>query len=96
MELLIIFALVALLAYQARAYARERQRDRESFAAERKVWAYERRELNNRLQIPAAAPFMDLSDQIEEEPHDKPYVPFDDDEAFHEAQERYDEISRDR
>jgi hypothetical protein len=47
---------------------------------ERKAWATERRDLNNRIQVPQAAPFMDPT-------QDKPqHVPFDDDEMFAENQ----------
>lgn len=48
---------------------------------ERAAWAIERRDLNNRIQVPQAAPFMDPSGE------DKPqHVPFDDDEMFAENQ----------
>jgi hypothetical protein len=47
---------------------------------ERKQWTVERRDLNNRIQVPQAAPFMDVN--VEKPQH----VPFDDDEAFAEAE----------
>lgn len=54
----------------------------QSFAAERRVWANERRELNNRIQAPEAAPFLDTAG-----PAELQHVHFDDDEAYHAAQE---------
>jgi len=49
---------------------------------EREAWAAERRDLNNRIQVPEAAPFMDTS-----EAPTRQHVPFDDDVAFQAAQE---------
>ena len=43
---------------------------------ERKAWAEERRELNNRIQVPDAAPFMDTPDTGPQ------FVPFEDDNTF--------------
>lgn len=48
--------------------------------SEREVWAKERTDLNNRIQVPEAAPFM-----AQEDPQPQ-HVPFDDDEMFAEAQ----------
>lgn len=53
-------------------------------AAEREAWVAERRDLNNRIQVPEAAPFMDTTpDTVPPIQH----VPFEDDEAFHKAME---------
>ena len=49
---------------------------------ERTEWAAERRDLNNRIQVPEAAPFMDTSEAPTQQ-----HVTFDDDEAFHQAME---------
>lgn len=49
---------------------------------EREAWAKERRDLNNRIQVPEAAPFMDTG-----EAPTRQYVPFDDDDAFQAAME---------
>lgn len=45
--------------------------------SERDTWRKERADLNNRIQVPQAAPFM----STDEEPKPQ-HVPFDDDEAF--------------
>jgi hypothetical protein len=50
-------------------------------ALERRAWGQERRELNNRIQVPEAAPFIDT-----EQPATQ-HVPFDDDEAFNATRE---------
>lgn len=60
-----------------------RQQDHAAFARERQEWVLERRDLNNRIQVPQAAPFM--SDETTEIPVQ--HVTFDDDEDFHEAME---------
>lgn len=70
--------LSCLVIWQFYAWERERQ----LFAEERKQWVAERRDLNNRIQVPQAAAFMD--DETTEVPA---YVPFDDDNAFHDAVE---------
>lgn len=51
---------------------------------ERKEWAAERRDLNNRIQVPEAAPFMTPT---QPGPPPLQHVPFDDDEAFLKSQE---------
>jgi hypothetical protein len=52
--------------------------------SEREAWASERRDLNNRIQVPEAAPFMDTTpDTVPPIQH----VPFEDDDAFHKAME---------
>lgn len=75
-------ASIALLGFLAiwQSYMRDRERD--GFAEERQQWVAERRDLNNRIQVPQAAPFMN------DEPAEGPaYVPFDDDEAYWAAHE---------
>lgn len=47
---------------------------------ERAEWGAERRQLLNRIQQPERAVYEDFEPSLE-----KPYVPFDDDEAFAEA-----------
>lgn len=71
----------------------DRRAQREAFAEERRQWARERRELNNRLQAPEVAPLLeapdagdDLEGDEEEPAADLPYVRFDDDEDFHDAE----------
>lgn len=54
-------------------------------AAERAAWAEERRDLNNRIQVPDAAPFMQAETPIRQ------HVPYDDDAAFQAAQEEISE-----
>lgn len=53
---------VALLAFlvvwQSYAWAKERTDLLASFAAEREIWVRERRDLNNRIQVPEAAPYL--------------------------------------
>lgn len=71
--------LAALVVWQFYAWERERR----LFAGERQQWVTERRDLNNRIQVPQAAPFM--SDETTEIPVQ--HVAFDDDEDFHEAME---------
>jgi hypothetical protein len=75
-----LLGLLALCAYQ------QRQIDKLLTAQEleRGHWAVERRDLNNRIQVPEAAPFMKTDEPPEATTRE--YVPFDDDAAFHEAQ----------
>lgn len=61
--------------------ARVFDRKMERHEAERAEWAAERRDLNNRIQAPEAAPFM------EQGVPPLQHVPFDDDEAFLKSQE---------
>jgi hypothetical protein len=60
-------------------------RKMERHEAERTAWAAERRDLNNRIQVPEAAPFMDA--QMQPGPPMKQFVSYDDDEGFAAAQE---------
>ena len=61
----------------------ERQRLIDANTDERKAWAEERRDLNNRIQVPEAAPYMEISSD-DDEPQ---FLPFDDDAAFLKATE---------
>jgi len=54
-------------------------------AQERAAWVAERRDLNNRIQVPEAAPFMDP--HMQQGPPPLQHVPFDDDDAFLKSQE---------
>lgn len=51
-------ALFAYVVWQAHSISRERERLLSEFAAEREIWVRERRDLNNRIQVPEAAAFM--------------------------------------
>lgn len=66
---------------ERRSWDAERKELMAANDAERAGWVRERRDLNNRIQVPQAAPFMDTGG--EQPPQ---HVPFDDDEAFAEAQ----------
>ena len=57
--------------------------EREAMSLERSAWANERRDLNNRIQVPEAAPYMDPGASVPPVQH----VPFEDDEAFAKARE---------
>jgi hypothetical protein len=61
-EGLTVVGLVALvliaLAFQQHAFAKERAVLLANFAEERQQWVEERRDLNNRIQVPEAAPFL--------------------------------------
>lgn len=52
-------------------------------AREREEWVVERRDLNNRIQVPEAAPFMAVGSEKPPLQH----VPYDDDDAFNKATE---------
>lgn len=88
----IALGLMCLLWVRERQHAKreerwdsERSHLTEANTEERRAWAEERRDLNNRIQVPEAAPFMGP----EEASPDRQYVPFDDDAAFAAAQEEY-------
>jgi hypothetical protein len=64
----ITLALLGFIFWQQLAFRRERDIERAfrgereaAFAAERQEWVRERRDLNNRIQVPEAAPFMEDS-----------------------------------
>jgi hypothetical protein len=59
---LICVALLAFVAWRERDRSIERAAERKSFNEERGIWIRERRDLNNRIQVPQAAPFMDTGD----------------------------------
>lgn len=78
----IALAAIAVLGFLAIWQSYMRDHEREGFATERQQWVTERRDLNNRIQIPQVAAFME--DETTEVPA---YVPFDDDDAYHDAVE---------
>lgn len=81
---LISVALVAFCAYLQWQKDRRVELLLKDQAAEREAWAAERRDLNNRIQVPEAAPFMDMTpDTVPPIQH----VPFEDDDAYHKAME---------
>jgi hypothetical protein len=80
---LCLVVLVALVVWQFYAWERERH----LFAEERQQWVAERRDLNNRIQAPQAAPFMDDGTIAVADLKGPAYVPFDDDEAYWAAHE---------
>lgn len=55
----VIYALLAFIAWREYRHEGERVREQEAFIAERETWGRERRDLLNRIQVPEAAPFMD-------------------------------------
>jgi hypothetical protein len=61
--------LAFLVVWQSYVFAQER----EEFAAERQQWVRERRDLNNRIQIPDAAPYLAEADSGSED--DLPVLP---------------------
>lgn len=86
----VLFGIVAvLLAYIAvqelgiRGVRKEFREEREAMSLERTAWANERRDLNNRIQVPEAAPYMTPGTDAPPVQH----VPFDDDDAFNKALE---------
>ena len=72
---------VAFLIHSHRAQDRERF---EALVAEREAAAVERRTLLNRIQAPEAAR-KQAEIEIPQIPDEPPFVPWDDDTAFHEA-----------
>lgn len=86
----VLFAIIAvLLGYTAilrldvRGAHKEFREEREAMSLERTAWANERRDLNNRIQVPEAAPYMDSGTSAPPLQH----VPYEDDAAFAKAQE---------
>lgn len=84
----VLFGIVAvLLSYVAvqkrelRSARGEFKEERQAMSLERTAWANERRDLNNRIQVPEAAPYMDPGTGAPPAQH----VPFEDDEAFRKA-----------
>lgn len=72
-----------VLAFGFRLVGKEIREEREAISLERTAWANERRDLNNRIQVPEAAPYMDPATAAPPVQH----VPYDDDEAFNKARE---------
>jgi hypothetical protein len=62
-----------LVIWQSYVSARERDKLLADFSSEREIWVRERRDLNNRIQIPEAAPFMADEDGSSED--DLPTLP---------------------
>jgi hypothetical protein len=86
----VLFGIIAaLLVYvvaqrvEMRSLRNEFREEREATSLERTAWANERRDLNNRIQVPEAAPYMTPGTEAPPVQH----VPFDDDEAFNKALE---------
>lgn len=52
--------LLVLTDRRERTRQAERDGERTAFASEREAWAQERQDLYNRIQIPEAAPFMEI------------------------------------
>lgn len=86
----VLFGIIAaLLVYvvaqrvEMRSLHTEFREEREATSLERTAWANERRDLNNRIQVPEAAPYMTPGTDAPPVQH----VPFDDDDAFNKALE---------
>ncbi len=75
MTYLACFCVALLVAFvlQQWSHRAERKAERAAFAEERQQWVRERRDLNNRIQMPEAAPFL-LEDQ-EPSDDDMPVMP---------------------
>lgn len=56
------FAILALVVWREREHSAERERREKAFNEERGIWIRERRDLNNRIQIPQAAPYLSAED----------------------------------
>lgn len=82
----LIAACFALLAFIVVLQSYWRERDHDAFAEERQQWVLERRDLNNRIQAPEAAPWIGNGDVTVEEPAPTQHVAFDDDEGYWDAQ----------
>lgn len=57
------FALIACIVWQFYCHLVTLDKERAAFAAEREAWVRERRDLNNRIAVPQAAPFMSEDEQ---------------------------------
>lgn len=66
-------ATFAFAVWREREHAAERERREKAFNEERGIWIRERRDLNNRIQIPQAAPFMAVDE--DPSPDDVPLPP---------------------
>lgn len=55
---IVALALVAYIVWSTWAVDRDRKAERTAFAEERQQWVRERRDLNTRIQMPQAAPFL--------------------------------------
>ena len=70
-----IAVLGTLLIWQFYSSAKERAETQASFTREREAWVRERRDLNNRIQIPQAAPYLAAEDDPEAGKDDLPTLP---------------------
>lgn len=68
-----------------RSHRQDVEERNQAQAAERAVWADERRELLNRVQAPGAAQKQAALEVAKPDLDNPPYVPWEDDDAFHEA-----------
>jgi hypothetical protein len=79
----VLLGYIGVMRLDVRSSRREFKEDREAMSLERTAWANERRDLNNRIQVPEAAPYMTPGTEAPPVQH----VPYDDDEAFNKARE---------
>lgn len=79
----VLLIYIGVLNLGIRGVAKEFREEREAMSLERTAWSTERRDLNNRIQVPEAAPYMDPGTSAPPVQH----VPYDDDEAFNKARE---------
>lgn len=63
-----------LVIWQSYVFTKERTELLACFAEERQIWITERRDLNNRIQIPEAAPFL-AEDEPGDSSDDLPILP---------------------
>lgn len=77
----VLLGYIAVQKFELRSVRAESKGDRDAMSLERTAWANERRDLNNRIQVPEAAPYMDPGTGAPPVQH----VPFEDDEAFRKA-----------
>lgn len=72
--------LLACLVYLAQRFSEERARMLKAFNEERGIWIRERRDLNNRIQVPESAPFMPTDGPSEDDLPRLPEFAVDEDE----------------
>jgi hypothetical protein len=75
---------VLVLVYVIRAHRQDSQARFDASCVERAEWHLERTSLLNRIQAPEAAQ-KQAALAVAEIPDEPPYVPWDNDDAFHEA-----------
>lgn len=93
----IVLALMVYCAWRDRQRDAERRAERAELAAEREQWRIERRDLNNRIQIPEAAPFMEDAERPGDGEDDLPVLPAStvDEAALERAREELAEVGYD-